>query len=667
VIRVWSAGCSTGEEAYSLAMLLTEKQAALNESFKMQVFATDIDSQSIAIARAGQYPASIAPDLSSERLAFFFTALAGVSEYKINKGIRDVMVFSVHNLIKDPPFSKLDLISCRNLLIYLNSDLQKKLIPLLYSALNPGGYLFLGPSESIAGFDDLFIAVDREAKLYRRKDNYQDERHINLSKLLPPDTLKGIAANTRTNRDADVVDKITLREITEQELLKQVASSAVLVNAKGSILFLHGRTGMYLEPAPGEFDRNILKMAREGLRSALTNALYNAIRKNKIIRSPGLSVKTNGSFSMVNLTILPVEKESAAIHGELLYLIILEEAPIVNSEQAQHTTADAGSNFQIQALNEELRTKDEYLQTAIEELQSTNEELQSTNEELQSANEELETSQEELQSLNEELITVNSELQTKVVDLSRIINDMNNLLGGTNIATIFVDHHLRILRFTPSATRIINLILADVGRPVNHILSNLVVYDRLAADVQIVLDSLIPKEVEVQTIDGKWFTLNIQPYRTVDNVIEGAVITFMDITENVISREKLKHANEQLRLIPFVRNTHDAISVLDLEGRIIAWNPGAVRMYGWSEAEALKMNEHDRIPEKLRSKALAMYQQLSQAEILKPCRTQRITKDGAIVNVTIISTALVDEAGHMFAIATIERKYNPKDDRKQEG
>ena len=362
-----------------------------------------------------------------------------------------------------------------------------------------------------------------------------------------------------------------------------------------------------------------------------------------------------------------------------LYLVILEEAPPFDPEQAQqaalHAIAgadgpDTDADARIAALKQELRAKEEYLQTANEELEtsneelkSSNEEMQSVNEELQSTNEELETSKEELQSVNEELATVNAELQTKVADLSRANNDMNNLLAGTGIATVFVDHQLRILRFTPAATRIINLILSDVGRPVGHIVSNLVGYDRLVADMQAVLDTLIPKEVEVQTTEGKWYTMRIQPYRTLDNVIEGAVITFVDITEMKQAQEALRKANDLLRLAVVVRDAHDAITVQDLDGRILAWNPGAVRMYGWSEAEALAMNVRDRIPEGLREEALAKVHQLSRAEILEPYRTQRITKDGAVVEVWMTSTALVNEAGQMYAIATTERAKGLKIDR----
>jgi two-component system CheB/CheR fusion protein len=360
--------------------------------------------------------------------------------------------------------------------------------------------------------------------------------------------------------------------------------------------------------------------------------------------------------------------------GSCLYLAILvpvpDQEPVPPAAAAGKPDApaavlggDADAELRIAELLHELRAKDNYLQSTLEELESSNEELkssneemQSVNEELQSTNEEMETSKEELQSVNEELNTVNIELQTKIADLSRVNNDMNNLLAGTGIGTVFVDHQLRILRFTPAASAIINLIPNDVGRPVNHIVSNLVGYESLAADVREVLDTLATKSVEVRTTGGKWHTMRILPYRTLDNVIEGAVISFIEITEAVQAREALHKANDMLRLAVVVRDAHDAITVQDMDGRILAWNPGATRLYGWSEAEALAMNVRQRIPEALREKALATLKRLSQAETLEPCSTQRLDKQGALLAVSVVSTALLDEAGEIYAIATTERK-----------
>jgi two-component system CheB/CheR fusion protein len=792
-IRVWSSGCSTGEEAYSLAILLAEGMEARKKSFAIQVFATDIDNQAIATARAGIYPASIVIDISPERLSRFFSLEPGGHTYRIHKGIRDLVVFSEQDVVKDPPFSKLDLISCRNVMIYMGSTLQKKLIPLFHYALNPGGTLFLGTSETTGDFSSLFSALDSKQKIYQRKEDFIGTRRAAIDHFVPLLTAVDSILPSRAAGKHVFSEKLPLRELTEQALLQQVIAAGALVSGHGDILYLHGRTGMFLEPAPGEAGiNNILKMAREGLKNELTMALHKAAGIKETVCHPGLSVKTNGHFTTVNLTVRPVTTGAGASPESPLFLIILEEASEAElkgrSPEVSGPTLDPDAR--IAALQRELRAKEEYLQSANEEMQSSNEELkssneelQSVNEEMQSTNEELETSKEELQSVNEELSTVNTELQTKMLDLTRVNNDMNNLLSGTGIATVFVDYQLRILRFTPTATEIINLIPADAGRPVSHIVSNLMGYGRLVADTQGVLDTLIPKEVEVQTTSGRWFSLHIQPYRTLANVIEGAVMTFVEITEVVRTRkllqeseerfkrlfveaplgialidsltgrfheanpmfakiagrtvaemvqidwmsithpddvqknldqmallnagtisgfqmekrylrpngpavwinmtiapvmaedkanpwhlcmieditvrkqaeEALKKANDQLRLSVVVADAHDAITVQDLKGQIIAWNPGAVRMYGWSEAEALTMNVHDRIPEALRKNAMTKLVQLGQAEILEPYCSDRITKQGKVVKVSIISTALFDETGKMYAVATTER------------
>ena len=663
-IRIWTAGCSTGEEAYSIAILLVERMNALKRHYPVQIFATDIDSRAIAAARAGLYPASIAVDVSAERLARFFTPEADGSVYRIHKNIRDLLVFSEQDVIKDPPFSRVDLISCRNLLIYMGAELQKTLIPLFHYALKPGGILFLGTSEGVGEFGDLFTALDRKSKIYQRQGDLHRLPRSLLSHFLPPagtpyPLLPPGAATPQ------LPAKVPLRELTEQALLQQVAPAGALVNSRGDILYLHGRTGMYLELAPGEAGiNNILKMARDGLRSSLVSTFHKAVETKETACSPGLYVKTNSHFSTVNLTIRPVTSGLAASPESPLYLIILEDAPAV---QSPPPAAPAGTGQEtdtlILALRQELRAKEDYLRSANEELESSteelkasNEEMQSVNEELQSSNEELETSKEELQSVNEELATVNAELQTKVADLTRANNDMNNLLAGTGVGTVFVDHQLRILRFTPAARTVINLIPSDVGRPVAHIVSNLVGYDRLVADTRSVLDSLAPIDTTIQALDGKWYAMHIQPYRTLENVIEGAVISFVDVTEIVQARDALRKANEQLqRLAVVVRDANDAITVQDLEGRITAWNPGATRIYGWSEAEALAMNTRDRIPPDRREEELARLNQLSRAEILEPYETQHLSKQGEVVNVRIIATALLDAAGQIYAVATTER------------
>ncbi len=356
-----------------------------------------------------------------------------------------------------------------------------------------------------------------------------------------------------------------------------------------------------------------------------------------------------------------------------LFLILIDEAKLPSDsallplgpdeiKQTVDAKEETDTQSRIAQFREELRVKEEYLQNihseldnANEELKSSNEEMQAVNEELQSTNEELETSKEEMQSINEELSTVNAELQTKVVDLSRLNNDMNNLLAGSGVATVFVDQNLRILRFTPTIVQLINLIPSDVGRPVGHIVSNFVGYESLVPEAQSVLDSLVPKEKQVQTKVGTWFAMRIRPYRTLENVIEGVVFTFTDITEVKRVEASLEKANRLARLAVVVRDSYDAITVQDLDGRIMAWNPGATRIYGWSEAEALQMNSADRIPEHLRNAYLAKLRELSRAAIPEPYRSQRLTKKGTILEVWITVTALIDESQQTYAIATTER------------
>ena len=548
-VRVWVCACASGEEAYSIAILLQEHIETLRQSFKIQVFATDIDSNAISQARAGIYPPSIAADISPERLARFFDQAQEGGVYRIRKTIRDLMVFSEQDVIRDPPFSKLDLISCRNLLIYLNGELQKKLIPLFHYALAPLGTLFLGTSETVGEFGQLFVPLDRKWKVYGRQDETAGAVRPGAGDLIPA-LAERLGRGPTERPEVRDQTKANLEALSQHTLMAHYAQVAILVDSRGEIYHIHGRTGKYLEAAPGAAAMNILSMAREGLRRDLSTALHRMVRQQKPICILGLRVKTDGADIAVNLTV-----RRAGTHGGAppdLFLVILEEVsppdpvPIPAAGAAAHGSPESR---RIAALELELRTKEEYLQTSFEEMETSNEELksineemQSVNEEMQSTNEELENSKEELQSVNEELATVNNELQTKVVDLSRSNNDMNNLLAGTGVATLFVDHQLRIVRFTPTATELINLIQSDIGRPVSHIVSNISDYHRLVEDVRGVLHDLTPREVEVHTKAGKRFLLRIRPYRTMENVIEGAVITFTDVTELKRTAEALRES-----------------------------------------------------------------------------------------------------------------------------
>ena len=670
IIRIWSVGCSSGEEAYSIAILLKEYMTEMSLDFTVQIFATDIDAQAIASARRGVYPGSIEESVSKERLSRFFT-MEGNGNYRIHKIIRDMLIFSEQNIIKDPSFSKLDLISCRNLLIYLNLELQKQVIPLFHYSLNPGGFLLLGSSESIGEFSDLFDVLDPKSKIYQSK--------LNLDSALHRDLIQKVSVTTRfnsfptaTNKGLST-EKLTLRALMEQLLLQKAGLSAALVNKQADILYLHGRTGMYLELPAGETGPlNILNMAHEGLHRDLTNAFHKAIETKKTVYCPFLKISRNTQVFTINLTVQPVPSEVFNPTNTPLYLVIFETVPetaLKTVDRLEKATVDNSTNqpddpTRIAILEKELYEQKVFLQISNhkleisnEELKSFNEEMQSLNEELQSTNEELETSKEELQSVNEELSTVNTELQAKVVDLSRANNDMNNLLAGTDIGTVFVDHKLNVMRFTPSITEIINLIKGDIGRPLSHIVSNLINYSDLIPDIQSVLDTLIRKKVEVQTQNGNWYSMRIQPYRTLENVIEGAVISFIDITEIVEMRENLQQKTHQLeRLAVIVRDANDAITVQDLTGKILAWNPSAIKIYGWNEAEALQMRAQDRIPEEAYPEELAKIDKLIQLETLQPYKSSRLTKKGQVIDVWITATALIDNNNKVYAISTTERR-----------
>jgi two-component system CheB/CheR fusion protein len=555
-VRVWVPGCSTGEEAYTIAMLLQEASDKLGRQSTVQIFATDIDQDSVEKARYGVYPANIAADVSPERLARFFTH-EDKDFYRIKKTLRDQVVFALQDVIKDPPFSKLDLISCRNMLIYMEPVLQKRLLPLFHYALATGGFLLLGNSESVGEFTNLFLTVERKWKLYRRKEISFNA----IASFAMPRSLVGEGERAGAGVESKE-RKTNLREVTERLLLRNYTPASVAVNERGEILYVHGRSGKYLELPSGDATLDLLRAAREGLKVELANALRRIFADRQPIYYAGLEVRTNGGFETVNVTVELADGPTGAAN---VAVVTFQEAPHPSEKELpasakasperrpESSTPLDEKDRHILSLERELRVKSETLQTTIEELEtsneeikSANEELQSTNEELQSTNEELETSKEELQSVNEELVTVNTELQQKMDGLARANNDMNNLLAGTGIGMLFVDHQLHIQRFTPAMTQIIKLIQSDVGRPVSDLVSNLAHYDRLGQDVRGVLDSLIPREAEVQTRENHWYLMRILPYRTVENVIEGAVLTFVDIRAQKRAEEELRKLSTQL-------------------------------------------------------------------------------------------------------------------------
>jgi two-component system CheB/CheR fusion protein len=572
-LRLWVAGCSTGEEAYSIAMLLAEINSDSDKRSAAQIFATDIDPAVIEYARLGLYPAGIAADVGAERLARYFTPEG--NNYRITKQIRELCVFAIQSLIKDPPFTKLDFVSCRNLLIYLDSSTQQRLFPLFHYALKPGGLLLLGSSETIAGFEHLFKPLDRKHKIYERlalapeaQTGYEGrppwpQPHRNT---VPPR-----AAASKLSSLATQSDKL---------LLERFAPPTLIVNANGDIAYIHGRTGAYLEPNSGEPQHNLLVMAREGLHGILASALRRASRDAHEIVYTGVQVQATGSRGPVNVIVARLS-EPEALRG--LYRVSFDQAPANFSGERRHSPPpgrlrgprDTQLERELKHARGALQGSIEELQSSNEQLKSMNEELQSTNEELQSSNEELETSKEELQSLNEELQTVNLQLQLKMDELSHANDDMANLLESTDIATVFLDRNLCIKRFTDLAREVISLIPADVGRPVGNLASNLR-YDALTEDAQHVLDTLLPHEVEVQTRQGQWRLVRMIPYRTSQNVIDGVAITFLDIDR--VKRPELLSASRALA-DSIVNTVREPLAVLDEFLTIAAANPAFLRTF----------------------------------------------------------------------------------------
>jgi chemotaxis methyl-accepting protein methylase/PAS domain-containing protein len=536
-LRAWVPGCSTGEEAYSLAIVFKEAVEELKPkgNFALQIFATDLDRDAIDKARQGVFPDNITADVSPERLGRFFAKEE--RGHRVRKEIREMVIFAPQNLIMDPPFTKLDLLICRNLLIYLTPEVQKKLMPLFHYSLSPGGLLFLGSAETIGGATDLFAPLSGKSRLFRRTESGLRPEPVDL-----PSSFSASPSREPEVRPA-TKPPLSLQSLADQLVLQRYSPPALLVNDKGDIFYISGHTGKYLEPAAGKANWNLFAMAREGLRYELASAFQKALGQKACVALHGLKVGTNGGEQCVDVTIQRLE-EPGPLQG-LVMIVFTDVAAPAAKAAAQPPKAHA-RNPRLAQLEQELlqvrseaRATHEEMQTAQEELRSTNEELQSTNEELQSTNEELTTSKEEMQSMNEELQTLNTELQAKVDELSRASNDMKNLLDSTDIATLFLDNDVKVRRFTPQATKMIKLIPADVGRPITDLASELR-YPELAEDAREVLRTLASAEKPIGTRDGRWFTVRIMPYRTLDDRIDGVVITFADITASKTLEAKLR-------------------------------------------------------------------------------------------------------------------------------
>jgi len=519
-LRAWVAACSTGEEAYTLAMVFAEAVAELEQpaGFSLQIFATDLEKDAVARARKGVYPENIAADVSPERLERFFTRVPG--GYRVRQDIRAMVVFAQQSIASDPPFARLDVLSCRNLLIYLEAELQQKLMPLFHHSLNPGGILVLGSAETIGQSSDLFMPLGAKTRIYRRLEASSRAGSFPVY----PDAVMSAPVHMPAARKP-LPGAGSLQVLADQVLARRFAPAAVLVTAQGDIVYFSGKTGKYLEPAAGKANLNLFAMARPGLSQPLSEVFHRALRQKApaVLEPVGISV--DGQALAVGADVEPLETPEA-LQG--LVMVVFTDAPTPR-EPMDRDEADADRDRQVADLLRELARSREEHQSTRDEMQAAQEGLVSANEELQSANEELTTSREEMQSINEELQTVNAELQARVDALARASDDMDNLLNSTDIATLFLDRHLNVRRFTTRATGLFKLIAGDVGRPITDIVSEMD-YPGLAGDAREVLRTLMFQEKEIAASAERWFMVRTMPYRTQDNRIDGVVITFTDIS-----------------------------------------------------------------------------------------------------------------------------------------
>jgi two-component system CheB/CheR fusion protein len=658
-IRVWVPGCSTGEEAYSIAMLLREGAPKPHEMPKLQIFASDIDEHALATARVGRYPASIAKDVALERLERFFMREDGT--YRIVSDLRETCLFSSHDLLRDAPFSKLDLISCRNLLIYLNPGLQDRVIPLFNYALRDEGYLFLGTSENVSRHSRLFTTIDKTHRLFRRRP--QTDRRLPEFPLTTPDGARLKPAQAARPGTADM----GLRGLAERQILDRYAPAYVIINAEGEVLQSSARTGRYLELPAGAPDHNIYNMARRGLRLELRNAVHNAVRSGQVATQGNISVGTDAGNQTIDLIVQPL---ATGTSPDGLYMIVFRDVgeikPVADQEPAEPV-----ENANLRHLEMELRGTRERLQTTTEELESSNEELKSgneelssINEELQSANEELETAKEELQSINEELQTVNTELNARVEELSRANSDMANLLESTQIATVFLDRSFTVKSFTPAAKDVFRLVESDTGRPITHVRARFGL-DTVQEDAERVLRTLGAIEKQVHGDNGSRYIMRILPYRTVDNVINGVVITFTDVTRIAAAEARIDELTHDLR------NRVDSLETLldlvpvgiliaeDDHGQPIRINQHGARLLGESDNQhglrqmtrSLRLLEHGReLPPDQQPLARAG----RTGETVPGFEGRVLRNDGSTADVMISATPLLDDSGEARgAIAAI--------------
>ena len=654
-LRIWIPACSTGEEVYSIAIALFEFLGNQVNAMHIQIFASDIDKQAIDKARQGICSHHIDEAVGIERLARFF--IKTTNGYQICTSIRDVCVFAVQNVIQDPPFSRINLICCRNLLIYLNTSLQKRVLNTFYYALRPNGFLMLGTSESIGSEAQLFSLIDKKNKIYLRKSQ-ENPANTDLPKILPtPQSYSAFYPHSK-----DILPAMQVQQAAENIILEKYGPAAVVIDQNMHILYFLGQTGPYIEPATGSASLNLLKMVHPELIIELRALVHQAIKDNSSVRKEGLRMHHNGGYKNLNLQILPLVSPITMVPS---YLILFEPGAEIPARQSPLQSEDAckdARDLRISTLENELLTEREYMQSIIEEqegtneeLQSANEEIQSTNEELQSINEELETTKEELQSTNEELTTIIEEHENRNQELNLINSDLINLLASIDTPIVILHKNLSIRRFTPAAKVLLNLIDTDTNRPISNIRPNLVIPD-LERELKQVIESAVTKSIEVQDDNGHWYLLRLHPYQKQDKNTDGVVMVFIDI-EVIKDNEQLRNALQyERRLAAVVRDSNDAISVQDFNGHILAWNQRATKMFGYTEDEALQLNANQLIPDIAREEMHTLLKQLQNGQIILPCETLRCTKEGHLLKVWMTTSILKNDAGNPAAIAITERE-----------
>jgi len=589
-MRIWVAGCSTGEEVYSIAIALFEFLGDMAANTAIQFFATDLDEQAVDKARSGIYPNTITDVVSAKRLQRFFTKVD--EGYQISKHIRDVCIFAQQNVFKDPPFSRLDMISCRNLLIYLSPVLQKKIMPIFNYALNDKGYLLLGTSETIGRHADLFRLADKKIKLYEKKSisglrKFELNNYTNVSAINNLDfKAKQITSGNWTNLD--------IQREADRIVLKKYAPAGVVINEELDVIQFRGHTGAFLEPAAGEASLNLLKMTRYGLQIELRNLIQQVIEKKISICSNDVSMRTDDEIKSIRIEVTPITSPDQSNQN---FLVLFQENQFTSDESKTRKKTDSKKipdseeSQEIKRLQQEINATQEYMHTVIEqqevaneELTSANEEIQASNEELQSTNEELETAKEELQSSNEELATVNDELATRNNELEQLTNDLSNLITGLSLPIVMVNDDLCIRRFSLAAETLLNLIPADQGRPISHIQANIVV-PKLDEILLRVIDTVKNEEIELQDQNGHWYRVEIRPYKTLDKKISGALIAFTDINEIKksldIAQKSQQYAESIIAAISY------PMLVLDVHLRVVSASKVFYSMFNVSEKETI--------------------------------------------------------------------------------